>query len=432
MLTGVTEGGISCAFKRSGSAVAYCSLSIKAGTRYEGRFHSGTAHFVEHCLFKGTRRRSSAVINGALESLGGELNAYTTKEEIVLHATVLKKDLAKALDLLLDLAFEPAFPPAEIEKEKTVVLDEIASCKDIPSEAVYDKFEEKLFADTTLERPILGTAASVRKISAAQMSAYVAETFLPGRMCLSVVSPYEEAYMRSLVERVERRYHPLEKARSEGAPVSAFTPAAPVASASSTLAAPVVSASSIPAAPVFNETVDKHNYQVNCVLGGMAPSLAEEDDRIAAILLCNLLGGPAMNSILGSRLREKNGWVYNIECSYTPYCDSGIAAIIFGCDKSNLDKCLKAIHKELALLRDKPLSESRLKAAKRQILGQNSIGMESGEAQCLSMGKSMLSFGRIASDEEVEAKVLAVTAGRLQALANRIFDPGRLSSLIYY
>ena len=139
-----------------------------------------------------------------------------------------------------------------------------------------------------------------------------------------------------------------------------------------------------------------------------------------------------MNSILGSRLREKNGWVYNIECSYTPYCDSGIAAIIFGCDKSNLDKCLKAIHKELALLREKPLSESRLKAAKRQILGQNSIGMESGEAQCLSMGKSMLSFGRIASDEEVEAKVLAVTADRLQALANRIFDPGRLSSLIYY
>ena len=421
MLTGVTEGGISCAFKRSGSAVAYCSLSIKAGTRYEGRFHSGTAHFVEHCLFKGTRRRSSAVINGALESLGGELNAYTTKEEIVLHATVLKKDLAKALDLLLDLAFEPAFPPVEIEKEKTVVLDEIASCKDIPSEAVYDKFEEKLFAAPPLERPILGTAASVRKISAAQMSAYVAETFLPGRMCLSVVSPYEEAYMRSLVKRVERRYHPLEKARSEGAPASVSTPAASVASASST-----------PAAPVFNETVDKHNYQVNCVLGGMAPSLAEEDDRIAAILLCNLLGGPAMNSILGSRLREKNGWVYNIECSYTPYCDSGIAAIIFGCDKSNLDKCLKAIHKELALLRDKPLSESRLKAAKRQILGQNSIGMESGEAQCLSMGKSMLSFGRIASDEEVEAKVLAVTSGRLQALANRIFDPGRLSSLIYY
>ena len=427
MLTGVTEGGISCAFKRSGSAVAYCSLSIKAGTRYEGRFHSGTAHFVEHCLFKGTRRRSSAVINGALESLGGELNAYTTKEEIVLHATVLKKDLAKALDLLLDLAFEPAFPPAEIEKEKTVVLDEIASCKDIPSEAVYDKFEEKLFAATPLERPILGTAASVRKISAAQMSAYVAETFLPERMCLSVVSPYEEAYMRSLVERVERRYHPLEKARSEGAPASASTPAASVS-----VSTPVASASSTPAAPVFNETVDKHNYQVNCVLGGMAPSLAEEDDRIAAILLCNLLGGPAMNSILGSRLREKNRWVYNIECSYTPYCDSGIAAIIFGCDKSNLDKCLKAIHKELALLREKPLSESRLKAAKRQILGQNSIGMESGEAQCLSMGKSMLSFGRIASDEEVEAKVLAVTADRLQALANRIFDPGRLSSLIYY
>lgn len=428
MLTGVTEGGISCAFKRSGSAVAYCSLSIKAGTRYEGRFHFGTAHFVEHCLFKGTRRRSSAVINGALESLGGELNAYTTKEEIVLHATVLKKDLAKALDLLLDLAFEPAFPPAEIEKEKTVVLDEIASCKDIPSEAVYDKFEEKLFAATPLERPILGTAASVRKISAAQMSAYVAETFLPERMCLSVVSPYEEAYMRSMVKRVERRYHPLEKARSEGAPASASTPAASVS-----VSTPVASALAVtPAAPVFNETVDKHNYQVNCVLGGMAPSLAEEDDRIAAILLCNLLGGPAMNSILGSRLREKNGWVYNIECSYTPYCDSGIAAIIFGCDKSNLDKCLKAIHKELALLREKPLSESRLKAAKRQILGQNSIGMESGEAQCLSMGKSMLSFGRIASDEEVEAKVLAVTAGRLQALANRIFDPGRLSSLIYY
>lgn len=412
MQTGVTQGGLSYALRCSGNAVAYCSLSIKAGTRYEGAFNEGIAHFAEHSIFKGTSRRSASAINNALESLGGELNAYTTKEEIVIHATVLKKDLVKALDLLFDLAFDSIFPEEEIQKEKTVVLDEIASYKDSPAESVYDKFEEKLFAGSPLERPILGTKASVKKITTADLKAFTAGLFTPSRMCVSVVSPYSEEQMLSLLSKVEKRYSAVEDERgrvavadAETAPLREFEP--------------------------FDQKVDKRNYQVNCVIGSFAPSLADRNDRVAAVLLCNMLGGPAMNSILGSRLRERNGWVYNIECAYTPYSDRGIAAIIFGCDKSNLDKCIVAIKKELSSLCAAPLSLRRLQAAKRQLLGQNSIAMENGEAQCLSMGKSMLSFGYVLSDEQVRQKVQEITAEQLQRVAQSIFSEDKLNTLVY-
>lgn len=412
MQTGLTPGGIRYALRSAGSAVAYCSLSIKAGTRYEGSFPEGTAHFTEHCIFKGTSRRSASAINNALESLGGELNAYTTKEEIVLHATVLKKDLRKAVDLLMDMAFDSLFPDAQIQKEKTVVLDEIASYKDSPAESVYDKFEEMLFEGSPLSRPILGSKSSVKKISAANLRDFSEAMFSPRRMCISVVSPFDEGYMAKLVADVEKRYRAVEDRRNSN----------PDAACPEETQPPKVR---------FNQMVDKKNYQVNCVMGAFAPSLAESDDRVAALLLCNMLGGPAMNSILGSRLRERNGWVYNIECSYTPYADSGIAAVIFGCDKCNLEKCLQAVRKELDKLCAAPLSESRLRAAKRQFLGQNSIAMENGEAQCLSMGKSMLSFGRVMDDDKVVEKIQGVTAGKVLEVARRMFSPEKVNVLIY-
>ena len=297
MITGKADCGMQYAVKRSGSSVAYCALSIKCGTRDEEGFHSGIAHFVEHTIFKGTERRSAAVINGYLDRLGGELNAFTTKEEIVLHATVLKEDMAKAAALLFELATCPTFPDQELNTEKGVVIDEIQSYKDSPSEDIYDKFEEMLF-----------------------------------------------------------KGHPLSG---------------------------------------------------------------------------NILGGPANNSILNSVLREKNGWVYGVECSYTQYSDTGIVAISLGCDKGNLEKCVKAIHKEIGKLQEETLSDRKLKAAKKQLLGQMAISGDNGETQCLSMGKGLLAYGKLNTGKETRQMVEGITAEDIREMARTIFAPSNLSKLTY-
>lgn len=409
MLISSFENGMRYAVRSYGNSVGYCALSIKTGTRNEGGYHSGIAHFVEHTLFKGTRRKSSAVINNSLERLGGELNAYTTKEEIVLHATVLKKDLAKAVSLLLEIAFEANFPEDEIEIEKGVVIDEIASCKDYPAEEIYDLFEEKLFRGTSLSRPILGTEESVKAISSDELRRFREEFFTPDRMVLTVVSPLTEKQMEGIITK-------------------AVT--STVARGTACATASFLQQENFPE-DSFHETLDKGNNQVNCVIGGFAPSLSDEQERIATLLLCNILGGPASNSLLGSELRERHGWVYTVECNYTPYSDSGVATINFGCDRENVDKCIRAVHRQLHKLQSAPLSEVRLKAAKRQILGQNAIGMENGESQCLSMGKSMLCFGRIASDEEVESRIMSVTAEQLQQAACSVFGKEHTSTLIF-
>lgn len=409
MLQSSFDNGLRCAVRSYGNAVGYCALSIKLGTRDEGDYHSGIAHFLEHTLFKGTSRKSSAVINSTLERLGGELNAFTTKEEIVLHATVLKKDLAKAVSLLLEIAFDAQFPEDEIEIEKGVVLDEIASYKDFPSEEIYDLFEEKLFAGHPLSRPILGTEDSVRAIDSRELKEFRSRFFTPDRMVLTMVSPLSEQQMQRIIAKAVEALPPSGGSSSDVQPRQAGQVSNP---------------------PFFQKT-DKQNNQVNCIIGASAPSLAQERQRLAAILLCNMLGGPASNSILGSSLRERHGWVYNVECNYTPYSDNGVAAISFGCDRENLDKCIRYVHRELHKLQVAPLSENRLNAAKRQILGQNAIGMENGEAQCLSMGKSMMSFGSIPSDEEVVRKIESVTAGELHEAVCSIFDKEKLNTLIF-
>lgn len=396
-----------------GNAVGYCALSIKAGTRDENGYHSGIAHFAEHTLFKGTSGKSSATINNCLERLGGELNAYTTKEEIVLHATVLKKDLAKAAALLMEIAFDAQFPEEEIETEKGVVIDELASSKDFPAEEIYDIFEEKLFAGHDLSRPILGTEESIRAISGKELIRFRDRFFTPERMAMTMVSPLEEKEMEAIIKRAAGRMRCMQSERR-------------------TETAAYVKGKIIPENfRPFNIVENKSNNQANCIIGNFAPSLADKQERLAALLLCNILGGPSSNSILGSNLRERHGWVYNVECNYTPYSDTGIAAISFGCDKENLQKCISAIHKETGRLIASSLSDARLKAAKTQILGQNAIGMENGEAQCLSMGKSMLSFGRIAEDSEVEAQIRSITAAQLQEAAYRIFSPDKTSILVF-
>ena len=410
MITGKADCGMQYAVKRSGSSVAYCALSIKCGTRDEEGFHSGIAHFVEHTIFKGTGHRSAAVINGYLDRLGGELNAFTTKEEIVLHATVLKEDLGKAASLLLELATCPTFPEQEINTEKGVVIDEIQSYKDTPSEDIYDKFEELLFKGHPLSGNILGTKASVRKISREELLRFIKEQFHPVRMAFSIVADIEENTMEKQILKLSGKYFP--EASYNGDSTGSRK-------------------ASAPAAEPFDITLNKRNHQANCIIGNLAPSLYEERERLTAVLLCNILGGPANNSILNAVLREKNGWVYGVECSYTQYTDTGIVAISLGCDKGNLDKCINAINKELTKLQEEPLSERKLKSAKKQLLGQLAISGDNGETQCLSMGKGLLAYGKLNTGKENKELIEAITAEDIRMVAQRIFDKNRLSKLIY-
>ena len=387
-------------------------MSIRCGTRDEEGFHSGIAHFVEHTIFKGTEHRSASVINGYLDRLGGELNAFTTKEEIVFHATVLKEDLPKAAALLLELATCPTFPEHEVNTEKGVVIDEIHSYKDTPSEDIYDRFEEMLFEGHTLSGPILGTVASVKKINHDELIRFVREKFLPEKMAFTVVADIDEKKMEKDVLKLAGKFF----GTGNSSAVQEVAEVCPE---------PWKGGSR------FEKTMNKRNHQANCVIGGLAPSLYQERERLATVLLCNILGGPASNSILNYVLREKNGWVYGVECGYTQYSDTGMVTISLGCDKANLDKCLSAIEKEIRKLQENPLSERKLKAAKKQLLGQLAISSDNGETQCLSMGKGLLAYGKITGDRKTKDLVDAITAADVQEMAQVIFDFGRLSRLIY-
>lgn len=421
MKSGKADCGLRYAVKRSGSAVGYCALSIRCGTRDEAGFHAGTAHFTEHTIFKGTERRSASSISSYLDRLGGELNAFTTKEEIVLHATVLKEDLNKAASLLLEMVTCPTFPENEIQTEKGVVIDEIHSYKDSPSEDVYDRFEEMIFAGHPLSGNILGTTASVKKINRDELLRFVKEKFQPCRMAFTVVADIDEERMEKGVLKLTEKF---------------FGSSAPECASRNECAGrneyPLKCVNlSTPSSEPFSKTLNKRNHQANCVIGALAPSLYQERERLATVLLCNILGGPASNSILNSILREKNGWVYGVECGYTQFSDTGLVTISLGCDKANVDKCLKAIGKEIGKLQAEPLSDRRLKAAKKQLLGQLAISGDNGETQCLSMGKSLLAYGKVSSGKENRSLVEGITAEDVREMAVKIFDKDRISRLIY-
>jgi len=411
MRTGTASCGLQYAIRKGHSSVSYCALSIKCGTRDEAGYHSGIAHFVEHTIFKGTAHKSASVINSYLERLGGELNAYTTKEEIVFHATILREDLHKAAGLLFELATCPTFPEKEIETEKGVVIEEIRSYKDSPADDVYDKFEELLFEGHPLSSPILGTTASVKKISHDELMRFVKENFTPDRLAFSVVTDEDEQKAEKWILKLISKYFGEEACEQDASkapkPVFART------------------------APTFDKTVNKRNHQVNCVIGGTAPSLYQEKERLATVLLSNILGGPASNSILNNVLREKHGWVYGVECSYTQYADTGILAICLGCEKENLEKCTAVIDKELTKLKTEPLSPAKLKAAKKQLLGQLAISSDNGETQCLSLGKSLMAYGRVSEDSRNRKLIESITAEDLITVANVIFAEDKVSRLVY-
>jgi predicted Zn-dependent peptidase len=411
MISGKADCGLQYAVRKSGSAVGYCALSIRCGTRDEDGFNSGIAHFLEHTIFKGTEKKSASVINGYLDRLGGELNAFTTKEEIVFHATVLKEDLGKASSLLFELATCPTFPEHEINTEKGVVIDEIRSYKDTPSEDIYDRFEEMLFEGHPLSGPILGTVRSVKKISHDELLRFISEKFIPARMAFTVVADIDEKKMERDVLKLIAKFFAKEADSQE---------------CQNTYSVPVK-----PEIRKFEKTINKRNHQANCIIGGLAPSLYQEKERLATVLLCNILGGPASNSILNSVLREKNGWVYGVECAYTQYSDTGMVAISLGCDKNNIDKCIAAIHKEINRLQSEPMTERKLKAAKKQLLGQLAISSDNGETQCLSMGKGLMAYGKITDGKETKDLIEAISAEDIMEMARTIFAEENLSRLIY-
>ena len=429
MTTGVTREGLRYGVKRSGSAVAYCALSIRCGTRDEDGYPEGIAHFTEHTLFKGTQKKKASAINSYLDRLGGELNAYTTKEEIVIHATVLKEDLNKASGLLMELATQATFPDDEVKTERGVIIDEIISYKDSPADDVYDRFEEALFKGHPLGRAILGTAASVRKITPAQLRKFVAERFIPTSMAFTIVADIDEKKLEASIHRLSSKFFPVTPAPVIPKPVILGRQAEDLKNRLPSRH-PWACPEDLKNGP-FNIIEDKKKHEANVVLGALAPSLYDTKDRMTAILLANLLGGPASNSMLGSALREKNGWVYSVECSYTPYADTGIFALSFGCDRPNLDRCSATITRILNKLRAEPLSSRRLAAARKQLLGQIAISSDNGEAECLSMGKSLLSWGRISTPEEIRTSISAITPDDLLTLSRRLFAPSSLSRLIF-
>lgn len=406
MRSGRTDYGLRYAVKRSASKVGYCSLGVRCGTRAEADLPEGIAHLVEHTIFKGTRSKSAARINSYLDRLGGELNAYTTKEEIVLHSTVLKEDIWKACGLLLDIATSATFPAHEVETEKGVVLDEIISYKDSPSEDIFDCFESSFFGSHPLGRLTLGTRESVSSTGPEELREYYRRCFVPSAMALCIVANEDEAVLEQKALKL------CEAAFAGISGEGGFE-------------------LSTPQVHIFSRTEERDNHEANAVIGALAPSLYEEKERLAAVLLSNILGGPASNSLLGAELREKHGWVYAVECGYTQYSDAGLMSISIGCERDNLDRCLRTTRRIVDRMCAVPLGEARLKACKKQLLGQLAISSDSGENQCLSMGKSLLAFGRIAPDAETLDAIHSISAEQLRAMAERVFGEGKTSELIF-
>lgn len=423
MRSGRSESGLSFAVKSSASKVAYCSLSVRCGTRAEGDLPQGTAHFVEHTIFKGTKHFRASRINSYLDRLGGELNAYTTKEEIVLHATVLREDIWKAVGLLLEIATRATFPEHEIETERGVIIDEIISYKDSPSDDIFDTFESRFFEGSLLGRLILGTVESVGSITVEDLKAYYRRNFIPSNMALCIVASGDE-------EKLEKQMLALAGKYLVGKIPDQVGDDGRVIPGEGRMVIP--GEDRVSSSRHFDITEDKHNHEANALLGAEAPSLYNPDsERVTAALLTNILGGPSSNSMLGAYLREKHGWVYSIECAYAQFRETGMITISLGCEKENLRKCLRAVERILSKICSAPLSEAKLKAAKKQLLGQLAISGEGGETQCLSMGKSMISFGKIMKDEQTRALIDAITAEDLHKMAVRTFSPGKVSKLVY-
>lgn len=436
-------------FKRVTSPVAVCAVSTMVGTRNEEPAYNGLAHLNEHMLFKGTEKRGAASINNLLENVGGELNAYTTKEETVVHATVLKEDLRRAVELLLELLFTSTYPDKELLKEREVVYEEIISYKDSPADSIYEDFECRLFEGHPLQYPILGTRKTLSRIESSTLKEYLHKWFVPDNMAISVVADMEESQVVKIVERALRKYcpgqhcdiirestlQPLVAGTAGGGTAPGGGTAGGCTAGFGTLGGGTAADGATPLVwtpvPPFRIEINKKHHQAHCIIGTRAYSYTQERERLALALLANILGGPAMNARLNTVLREKNALVYTVEACFNPYSDTGLFTIYFGCDKPLVERSLRLVRKELERVIEAPLSSRALANAKKQLLGQLAIASDNSEAQCLSMGKSMMIFGYIEPMETTRAKIESLTAAELQRVAQEILAWDNLSILIY-
>lgn len=403
LLLHTLDNGIRLVHHRIPGLVAHCGLIINIGSRDETDQELGIAHFIEHMLFKGTKRRKAYHILSRLEDVGGELNAYTTKEETAIHASFLKQDYERAIELISDITFNSVFPEKEIEKEKDVVIEEINSYLDNPSELIFDDFEELIFSNQPIGRNILGTPESVRAYSQKKISDFISKNYNTREMVFCSVGNITE---EKILKLFKTHFADIVTSNKE------------VRSYKTWIYKPV------------SLTKKKDTFQNHCIIGNIAYDLNDER-RMGMFLLNNILGGLGLNSRLNLSLREKNGLAYNVESSYNPYCDTGIFSIYFGTDAQYLNKSIALALAELKKLRTSKLGTIQLSKAKNQIKGYLAREYENHESLMLSLGKSLLVFNKIDSIEFICNKIDGITASELLETANDIFDPSKLSTLIY-
>jgi predicted Zn-dependent peptidase len=402
-LTHTFKNGIRLIHQQTDSPVAHLGILINTGSRDEEEEEHGLAHFIEHSVFKGTTKRRAYHVLSRIEDVGGELNAYTTKEETTLYSTFLNEDYDRAAELISDILFNSVYPQKEINREKEVIAEEINSYKDSPSELIFDEFEELVFDGHPIARNILGTSKNINKFNRESILRFIENNYHTDQMVISSVGKMK---FDKLIKYVEKYFGTVEtKLRINGRkPFENYVPG------------------------IRTETKD--TFQTHCVFGNIAYDVMHPK-RIVMVLLNNIIGGPAMNSRLNLALRERRGMAYNIESGYTAYTDTGLFNVYFGTDKENFDKALMLINKEFKMLRDTKLGDVQLSKAKKQLLGQIAISTESHDDLMLAIGKSYLLYNRVDPLSEVFRKIEAITANDLLEVANEILNEKQMSMLVY-
>lgn len=409
----ILDNGFRIICAPSTSEVVYCGIAVDAGTRDERNEESGIAHFTEHLSFKGTCRRTARQIINSMESVGGDLNAYTGKEETVYYSAFLRRHLPRAIDTLLDIVMCSVYPQREMDKEVEVVVDEIESYNDQPGELIYDEFEELLFGTHPLGRNILGKADVLRTMKSADIQAFTRRMYTPDRMVLYVYGNVNPAEVLRLVDRCMDRisWQPA----TEGVVIGRQTPI--LGEQDVTVRGNVV-------------VRTKGTHQAHVMMGTVG--FGGSDPRhLHLYLLNNILGGPGMGSRLNLSLRERRGLVYTVESASVAYTDCGVWSVYFGCDGHDVERCMRLVRSELTRLADAPMTQRTLDAARRQLKGQIGVAYDNGENVALGMAKRYLHYGTTQSMQQLFDRLDSLTPQALQATASEVFDPSRLTTLIY-
>ena len=398
--------GVQIVHRKTSSPVVYVGIMVGAGTRHEQANENGMAHYIEHCVFKGTEHYTARQIINHIEGIGGEINAYTTKEETTFYAATLSNHFRTTLHLLADMVMRPTFNKKETDKEVTVILDEIESYNDSPSELIYDDFENMVFEGSSLAMPILGTKKTLRRISKSPDIAlnWMQQHYRPERMVLFVQGNVTTKQVISAAERELGEVPHISSLSSHS------------------------SHSSMPSAT--SRTYKRHTHQTHIMLGSHAYPIGHEK-QLTMYLLNNILGGGSMSSRLYLSLREKHGLVYNIDSQAVPLSDTGYWNIYLACEPQHKDQCLELCHKELKQLRDTRLTSAQLQRALRQLEGQMAMSAENQENNALAMAKQMLYHHHAPAWQEVFAKVKEISAEQLQDVANEVFAPEKIYTLLY-